>query len=258
MQQRAIELAGKPLAQGRLPALCAPLVAASSDALAQEAAIVAEKNPDLIEWRVDFFEGIADPDQVLEAAFRIRKAAPDIPLLFTRRSRAEGGQPIDLDEKSVVDLYQAVAESGLAALVDYEAANETQHVNRVRAIARRCGVKLVLSYHNFDETPPAAELAQRFATAERLGADVAKVAVMPRSLDDVLVVLGATAAASRELSIPVVSMSMGRHGALSRLCGGAFGSALTFVVGAGSSAPGQVAIEDVRAAVDLIRRAMGN
>ena len=252
-----IELAAGPLAQGRLPAICAPLVAGTVDALVEETGTIAEKEPDLLEWRVDFFEGIADTDQVLEAAWRIRQAAPGIPLLFTRRSRREGGQPIDLAEESVLELYHAVCKSGLVALVDYEMGNEPEHVNRVRNLSRRCGVKLVLSYHNFRETPPEAELLARFRQAEQFDADVAKVAVMPQGLEDALTVLRATLTASRELRVPVVSMAMGSWGAITRLCGGVFGSALTFAIGAGSSAPGQVPIEDVRAAVALLRKAMG-
>ena len=254
---RPIELAGQPLAQGRLPAICAPLVAATVEALVEETTAVAEKQPDLLEWRVDFFQGIADTDQVLEAAWRIRQAAPGIPLLFTRRSRREGGQPIDLAEEQVLELYHAVCKSGLIALIDYEMGNEAEHVARVHNMARRSGVKLVLSYHNFQETPPAAELVRRFAQAEELGADVGKVAVMPQKLDDVLTLLQATLQSSRERSIPIISMSMAGWGALSRLCGGVFGSALTFAVGASSSAPGQMPIEDVRSGIAILRRALG-
>ncbi|MBC5765680.1 type I 3-dehydroquinate dehydratase [Ramlibacter albus] len=253
----AIELAGGPLAKGRLPAICAPLVGGTADALVEETAAVAEKEPDLLEWRVDFFEAIADTDQVLETAWRIRQAAPGIPLLFTRRSRREGGQPIDLAEDAVLELYHAVCKSGLVALVDYEMSNEPDHVSRVRNLTRRCGVKLVLSYHNFQETPPEAQLLARLRQAAQLDADVGKVAVMPRSLEDVLTVMHATLKASREVGIPVITMAMGGWGALTRLCGGVFGSALTFAVGASSSAPGQVPIEDVRAALALIRKAMG-
>jgi 3-dehydroquinate dehydratase I len=118
-------------------------------------------------------------------------------------------------------------------------------------------VKLVLSYHNFQETPPEAELVARLRQAAQLDADVAKIAVMPRGLDDVLAVLRATLTASREVEVPVITMAMGSWGALTRLCGGVFGSALTFAIGAGSSAPGQVPIEDVRAALALLRKAMG-
>lgn len=252
---RPIALKGQPLAAGRLPAVCAPLVAATPEALLAEARQVAAKRPDLLEWRVDFFGAIASTDEVLAAAAVLRAATAGIPILFTRRAEREGGQAIALDEPGVVALYRAVCASGLVDLVDFEMANDAGHVAQVRAAARSHGVALVLSFHDFRRTPPAVELAGRFAQAAALGADVAKLAVMPSSMQDVHVLLGATLQASGQLAIPVVSMAMGPLGAVSRLCGGAFGSALTFAVGAAASAPGQMPIEDVRAGLAVLERA---
>lgn len=80
-------------------------------------------------------------------------------------------------------------------------------------------------------------MASKFLMADQLGADVAKVAVMPRNLDDVLTLFSATLEAGKILRIPLISMSMGPLGAVTRLFGWTFGSALTFAVGASSSAP---------------------
>jgi 3-dehydroquinate dehydratase-1 len=41
------------------------------------------------------------------------------------------------------------------------------------------------------------------------------------------------------------------------MVGGLFGSTLSFAVGAGSSAPGQIPIADLRAVYDVIGRARG-
>jgi 3-dehydroquinate dehydratase-1 len=254
-QAKAIEVGGQPLAGGRVPAICAPLVARTRGALVAEAQAVAAKRPDLLEWRVDFFEAIADPGEVLAAAAALRRAAGGVPILFTRRAQWEGGQPIPIDEPRVLALYEAVAASGCVDLVDFEMSNAAEDVARVRTVTRRHGIPLVLSFHDFQRTPSAADLAARFAQAQRLGADVAKVAVMPQSMQDVHALLGATLQASKELPIPVISMAMGGLGAVSRLCGGVFGSALTFAVGASASAPGQIAIEDVRAALSVLQRA---
>lgn len=255
MQIRSILLKGQALAGGRVPAVCAPLVARTRDALAAEAAAVAAKRPDLLEWRVDFFERIADPAEVLAAARAVREAAGDLPILFTRRAEREGGQPLPIGEPQVLALYEAVLASGCVDLADYEMDNEAADVSRVRALARRHGLPLVLSFHDFQRTPAADELAARFAQAHRLGADVAKVAVMPQSLEDVHRLLGATLHASRTLPIPVISMAMGGLGAVSRVCGGVFGSALTFAVGSTASAPGQMPIDDVRAVLAALQRA---
>jgi 3-dehydroquinate dehydratase-1 len=255
MQPRAINLGGQPLAGGRLPAVCAPLVARTRAALVAEAAAVAALQPDLLEWRIDFFAGIADTAEALAAAADLRAAAAGIPILLTRRAQREGGQPIALSEPQVLALYEALAASGRVDALDYEMGHDPGHVAQARALARRHGLPLVLSFHDFQATPPDAQLDARFARAQELGADVAKVAVMPQSMADVHRLLGATLRASGSLAIPVVSMAMGGLGAVTRLCGGVFGSALTFAVGSAPSAPGQVPIADVRAAVAVLQRA---
>jgi 3-dehydroquinate dehydratase-1 len=254
---KPIVVRGRPLATGRLPAVCAPLVGRTGEALAVECAAVAAKQPDLLEWRVDFFAAIGDVQAVLRAAAALRAASAGIPILFTRRAEREGGQPIALDEPQVLALYEAVVASGCIDLVDFEMANAPADVARVRALTRRHGLGLVLSFHDFQRTPADDELGARFAQAERLEADVAKVAVMPQSIEDVHRLLGATLHASRSLAIPVISMAMGGAGAVTRLCGGVFGSALTFAVGSAASAPGQIPIEDVRAALAVLQRATG-
>ena len=53
-------------------------------------------------------------------------------------------------------------------------------------------------------------------------------------------------------------MSMGPLGAVTRMIGGVFGSSLSFAVGEGSSAPGQMPIADLVAVYEIIRRARGN
>lgn len=257
MHPRAIILGGRPLAGGRVPAICAPLVGRTRAALTAEAAAVAARQPDLIEWRVDFFESLADSAEVLAAAAAIRQAAAGIPVLFTRRAQREGGQPIPLSEAEVLALYARVAASGCVDAMDFEMENDRADVARVRELTRAHGLALVLSFHDFQRTPATQELQERFAQAQRLGADAAKVAVMPQSTEDVHRLLGATLAASQSLPIPVISMAMGGLGAVSRLCGGVFGSALTFAVGAAASAPGQIPIDEVRATLAVLQRATG-
>ena len=255
MQPRSIILKGQPLAGGRVPAVCAPLVARHAQDLAAEAAAAAASGPDLLEWRVDFFDAVADTAAVLAAGAELRRAARGIPILFTRRSQREGGQPVAITDSQVAALYEAVASAGLVELLDYEMDSDPGELQRVRAAARRHGLCLVLSFHDFQGTPDSADLEGRFAQAQRLGADVAKVAVMPQSMEDVHRLLGATLHASQSLTIPVISMAMGGLGAASRVCGGMFGSALTFAVATAPSAPGQMPIEDVRAALAVLQRA---
>ena len=135
--------------------------------------------------------------------------------------------------------------------------NAAQDVEAVREASRRHGVGLVCSVHDFARTPPLAELVARYRRAQELGGDVAKVSVMARGPEDALTLLAATLQASRSVELPLIGVSMGPHGALSRMTGFAFGSALTFGVALGASAPGQMPIAELRAAIDIARKALG-
>ncbi len=254
---KPIELNGQAIAGGKFPLICTPLVGRTLDKLLAELAVVLPKKPDVLEWRVDFFEQIGDVALVIAAAEAIKNAAIGIPLLFTRRSVIEGGEKIALNEAQVIAMYTAVCESKTIDLIDYELANEAANIAQVRAAAKTNGIKLVLSFHNFSYTPGLETLAAKFLSADQLGADVAKVAVMPRDLDDVLTLLTATRAASKKLRIPLISMSMGPLGAITRMVGGVFGSSLSFAVGASSSAPGQVPIEDLNTVLAILQKSMG-
>jgi 3-dehydroquinate dehydratase-1 len=248
---RPILVRGQPLAQGHLPAVCIPLVARTAPALLAEATAAGRKQPHLVEWRMDFFDGIADGGAVVALSTALRAAA-GVPLLATRRSQREGGEPIALDEAQVAQLYEALGAAHAADLLDVEM--ESPLVRAMVDTARAHGIGTVLSFHDFQKTPPLDELVARFRQARDLGGDIGKLAVMPRSKADVLVLLQATLQASEALDIPVAGMAMGPLGAVSRVCGGVFGSALTFAVGQAASAPGQIPIEDLQAALAVLRR----
>jgi 3-dehydroquinate dehydratase-1 len=250
---KPITLKGKPVANGKFPIICTPLVGHTADQLMSELQVVLAKKPDILEWRVDYFEGIADTAAVIALAARIKQAAGEIPLLFTRRSSREGGQKIGLSEDEVILLYSAVCKSQSVDLIDFEMSNDPAHIAQVRTAAKANDIKLILSFHNFSFTPGLETLNQRFLQADQLGADIAKVSVMPRNLEDVLTLLSATLSASQKLRIPLISMSMGPYGSLTRLFGWTFGSALTFAVGASSSAPGQVPIEDLNTVLGILQ-----
>lgn len=253
---KPIELHGQPVAGGKFPLICTPLVGRTRDELLSEMQVVLAKQPDILEWRVDFFDGIGSTAEVIALAGSLKKSAGAIPLLFTRRSAKEGGEKIALSEDQVVALYQSVCESRQIDAIDFEMSNNPAHVAQVRAAAKANDIKLILSFHDFSLTPGLEMLMQLFLQAERLGADIAKIAVMPRDLADVLLLLTATLQSSQKLGIPLISLSMGPYGVLTRLFGWTFGSALTYAVGASSSASGQVPIEDLNTVLGILRKSM--
>lgn len=255
-QEKLIDVRGRRMG-GPTPLICSPLVARTPERLAAETATVFAKRPDVIEWRVDFFEPIADNAAVVAAGRAMRRTVGEIPIIFTCRGVHEGGQAIPLDAEGVTRLYDAVGAGGFADFIDFELSNPAHLVRNVRERTRAHGTRLILSYHNFGYTPGHDALVERFLEADRLGADVAKVATMPRDRVDVLTLLAATATADAKARIPLISMSMGPLGVATRMVGGVFGSSLSFAVGEGASAPGQPPIADLAAVFAALARARG-
>jgi len=256
---RPIEFAGKPLGGGAVPAICIPLVAREAVALQSELHAVLALAPDIIEWRVDYFliankvELVPDVLRQLRAALMVLMPAARPPLIFTLRSEAEGGEARELDASRAAGVIRSAIASGTIDFVDLELSAPAALLSAALSAARETGIRTIVSSHDFSGTPPTAEIFARLQRAVEAGADVAKVAVMPRSMTDVLRLLEASERGYRELERPLITMAMGPLGGVSRVFCGMFGSALSFAGGAATSAPGQWPAESLRAAFELIR-----
>jgi 3-dehydroquinate dehydratase-1 len=119
-------------------------------------------------------------------------------------------------------------------------------------LAHAAGALVVASNHDFDATPPREEIVRRLLDMADRGADVLKIAVMPHDPGDVLALLAATWEASGRTERPLITMAMAGTGVASRVAGGAFGSAATFGTVGAASAPGQVELGALRAALAVV------
>lgn len=81
---------------------------------------------------------------------------------------------------------------------------------------------------------------------------------MPTCNRDLLTLLDATLSASQQLNIPIITISMGKLGVITRIFGWIFGSSVTFAIGKQSSAPGQIPIEELRSILKLLQKTMGS
>lgn len=229
---------------GEQPLVCVPLVAAHREALLDEAREILSYTPDLLEWRADYLLGLAPGDMLLLLA-ELRVMIGETPLIFTYRSPAEGGRaPSDLARR--LEIVFAALSSPHADVVDFELGSGEEAVSAVRREASKHSKRLLLSWHNFSSTPGESFIINKFVEAKELGADIAKVAVMPANSRDVLTLLSATLAARLKADIPLISMSMGSTGIVSRVFGGNFGSDVTFAQGLSASAPGQIPVQGLR------------
>lgn len=241
---------------GEKPCICVPVVGKDADEILSQTKDICRKKPDLIEWRADFFKEVRDQEKVFDVARSMRRIAGEIPILFTIRSEKEGGEPVFMTNSEKVSLLEGICQSQWVDLIDYELRDE-ENISVIRDISRQYGIRMILSFHHFHSTPSKEVLIEKMRKAEALGADMAKAAVMPSTMQDVLLLLEATEEARSQVRIPLITMSMGRLGAITRLAGWMFGSAVTFAVGNQSSAPGQMPVEDVKHILPLIQKYTG-
>jgi 3-dehydroquinate dehydratase-1 len=115
---------------------------------------------------------------------------------------------------------------------------------------------VVMSSHDFEKTPSRDEIVARLSAQQKLGADVVKIAVMPTSHRDVITLMDATELfVATDATRPVITMSMGGLGVVSRLAGETSGSCLSFGSAGASSAPGQIDAVTLMSILTLVHTA---
>ena len=239
-----------------VPKICVPIVGVTKDEIIAEAKTFDSIPVDVVEWRVDWFEGVFEFDKVEDVLKDLREALGETPILFTFRTSKEGGEKA-IEAEPYKELNIAAAKTGYVDLVDVEAFTGDEIVKEIVAAAHECGVKVVASNHDFDKTPDKEEIVKRLRKMQELDADIPKIAVMPQNKKDVLTLLSATEEmASEYADRPIITMSMAGTGLISRLCGEVFGSALTFGAVGKASAPGQMNAEDLNKILTLIHKSL--
>lgn len=237
----ALTIKNVTIGQG-LPKICVPLTAATNDELVEQAGKANDCAAHVVEWRVDLFDEALRQERVLETLSHIRTALKDKILLFTFRTAREGGdKAIRLREYQ--ELYEAAAASGLIDMIDIEL-EQAEYLGRgfVRKIKNQ-QVLVVMSSHNFEKTPADGEQVMKIGVMTQFGADIGKIAVMPRSINDVLHLMNLSQKMKGLHSVPLILISMGDLGKVTRVAGELTGSVMTFAALEDSSAPGQFPVE---------------
>lgn len=225
---------------------CIPVISQGYDELIQDMTQVTSHKPDIIEWRVDWFNRLDETDYVISSLKKIAPIIQGIPILLTCRHISEGGAK-EVPQQVRIDVITAACETGLIDVVDIEQANPDWFVTEIKSIVQKNNVRLLISTHDFSATPPEDEILDRIKKSKDMGADIAKVCYLPKDFSDVLNVAKATyRARSGECLIPLVTVSMGALGGITRVMGHEIGSDLSFLSAAGASGPGQMNIEDYR------------
>lgn len=235
-----------------MPKICAPIVGRTREEILLQAKKLKAAGPDLAEWRADWFEKAGEKEELKGILELLHGELGELPLLVTFRTGQEGGeQEISLEDYE--EFLLEVLASGQADLIDVELFMGEEFLSGIVEKAHRKNVKVIASNHDFEKTPNTGEIVERLCRMQKAGADLLKLAAMPRDPGDVLTLLAATwqmkECYARQ---PVITMSMGGTGVISRLAGEIFGSAMTFGSVGKASAPGQVEAEELREVLGLL------
>lgn len=232
------------------PKICVPIVGRTLEEINIALETIIENEVDLVEWRVDLFNQVTDIPLVIKVLEEIRCKLENIPIIFTFRTVNEGGNT-PLDHSTYKTLYQAVIETNDIDLIDIELSLPSSIRDELIDHAKQNKIAVILSNHDFQKTPSKQEIINRLTFAQEKGANIAKIAVMPKTPADVLVLLDATyIMKEKHAQIPIITMAMGDLGILSRMTGEIFGSSVTFASITEASAPGQMNIKELKEMLD--------
>lgn len=225
--------------------IAVPITGRSSDEILEQAKQAVKASPDVIEWRIDYDQDLSNTDRYIQTAKQLQTILGNTILLTTFRTSGEGGEA-NLDEADYVKLYTWIIENRLTDMLDVEDHFSEESISNLVYLAHQYNISVILSAHEFQGTPPELEIINLLDQMQNQNADIAKIAAMPRKFKDVLTLMRATASESEKLEIPIIAISMGELGQVSRMTAPLFGSVMSFATVGDASAPGQIEIGELR------------
>jgi len=265
---REIKVKDTIFKQGR-PKVAVPITGKTPAEIIKECEIAAQMPCDVIEWRADYYlAALENLDEALcakETYVDFIKILDDInyiagskPVIFTLRTKAQGGE-VEVTKEQNDSICSLVAQSKLVDFIDVELLDENNTVheinlqNKINQI-REHGVKVIISYHDFNGMPQPNDIVSLAKLMMQLKADISKIAVTTATEDEAKLLLKATSYMTNHGIGPLITIGMGEAGKATRVVGGKYGSCITFAAGNSATAPGQV---DVRTLVGWLDKYYG-
>ena len=252
---KVIKIRGLDIGIGS-PKVVVSIIEKNKEDIINKANKLMDMKVDLIEWRVDYYEDAFNISSIIDILRELRNILRDTPLIFTFRRKEEGGEGL-ISIEEYIRLNKKVASSGYVDLLDIEMFFGDDIVKDNISNIHETGTLVIGSYHNFSKSLERDEIISRLLKMQDMGADILKIGVMPNTSSDVIKLLEATNEMySKYANRPLVTMSMGPLGIISRIAGEVFGSAMTFASVGKESAPGQIPLEDLTKILGIIHKAM--
>lgn len=248
--KKELKVKNKVFGNGK-PFVCVSVMDPDKENIVAEVKRLVDNGAEMIEWRVDAYEGVESPNAVREVLETIAPIITDTIFVFTFRSKEQGGE-CSLSADKVYDLHQVAAESHVVDFIDVEYFY-TEDADVEVYTLQRMGTKVITSHHDFHETPSSDVLSMLLEQMMHSNADIVKLAMMPKTTEDVLRLLEETNRFHEKYpQQPLITMSMGKLGTISRISGETFGSCVTFGAGKNASAPGQIPMQKLKQVLDIL------
>lgn len=224
-------------------ATCIPLTSGTEEMLWNEIDHALDQNPDYIEWRRDYF---LEDAYALEIEYlkKIKEKLGETGLIYTFRNKREGGF-CQVEEKERLKFIDICAKSGTAAYIDIELESSDAFLVAVKELTRKNNTGLLISHHDFEKTYSEKQIVDIFNRMNAKGADVLKLAMYAQNKEDVQRLVAVVSAYGLKFEAPIIAISMGEAGCISRIIPDILGGSLTYASGAESTAPGQMTVREI-------------
>lgn len=230
-----------------------PITAKTKEqALAQAQVIANTADADLAEFRIDLLSFASDTKQVIALGHELKKILGNKPMIATIRTKNEGSQ-LEISDADYGKTYQAYLKNPFMDWLDVEMFRDQKVVSEIVQKAHQKKVLVVMSNHNFQKTPSQDEIEKRLLKQDQMGADVLKIAVMPKSKQDVFTLMNATLKVSQQTTKPLLTMSMGQLGTISRVATANMGGSYSFGMIGQASAPGQIDVTKLKQILQTVQ-----
>lgn len=234
--------------------ICIPLVSSDIDEVCEKIKLSAKK-ADIIEiWLGEFFstpeisEDFEEKTQkILEQIFTAKKEAGDVPLLINVKDKKEKGGFSGSDEQKIFLLQESVQLGAEYIDIDFEFNPELLSKLKQRIDTENSGkTQLILSAHFFEGTPTFPALKNRVQRMQNSGADIVKIATMPKKNRDLITILR-FAENMKKTNQKFIAMSMAQMGKISRVLIPLLGGEMMFapLTKEEASAPGQICRDEL-------------
>lgn len=223
-----------------------PITAKTKQQALEQAQMIAENpNADMAEFRIDLLDFASDTKAVIALGKELNQVLKNKPLIATIRTANEGGK-LKVSDAEYEKIYTEYLKQPFMQLLDIEMFRDQARVEKLTQRAHQKNVLVIMSNHDFDKTPAQQDIEQRLLKQDQMGADILKIAVMPKSKQDVLTLMNATLNVSQKSKKPLLTMSMGRLGTISRIATANMGGSMSFGMIGEASAPGQIDVAQLK------------